>query len=159
MFQIFSEASMKRILVSLIFLMSLFSVAQSHATEPVKTEAMLILLAGFSAVEPDTAAIVDTLAFFLVPSSSEYKNDTQRNIAYAGLGALALYNYDAEDNGYSEETIFAVNLLVFNIVLAGELFGLNDGTNNFMDVEEPGGSFNFQLTPTGTPGINWRYRF
>ena len=151
---------MKRILVSLIFLMSVFPVAQSYADDAlVKTEAMLVLLAGLSAADPDTAAIVDTLAFFLVPGSADYKNDTQRNIAYLGLGALAFYNYDAEDNGYSEETIFAVNLLVFNIVLAGQLFGFNDGRGNFMDVEEPGGAFGFQLTPTGVPEVQWRYRF
>ena len=150
---------MKRVLVSLIFIMSVLPVSQSHATEPEKTEAMLILLAAFSATEPDTAAVIDVLALALVPSSTEYKTDTQRYIAYAGLSALAFYNYEAEDNDYSEETIFAVNLLVFNIVLAGELFGFNDDTSNFMDVEEPGGTFNFQLTPTGTPEVSWRYRF
>lgn len=140
--------------------MSVFPVTQSHADDAlVKTEAMLILLAGLSAKDPETAAAVDVLALLLVPSSTEYKTDTQRTIAYVGLGALAFYNYDAEDNDYSEETIFAVNLLVFNIVLAGELFGFNDNTSNFMDVEEPGGSFNFQLTPTGAPEVNWQYRF
>ena len=151
---------MKRILISLILLMSVLPVAQSHADDAlVRTEAMLILLAGFSATEPETAAAIDLVALLLVPSSSEYKNDTQRAIAYAGLTALAFYNYDAEDNDYSEESIFAVNLLVFNIVLAGELFGFNDDSNNFIDVEEPGGSFGFQLTPRGGPGVSWRYRF
>ena len=149
---------MKRVLLSLIFLMSVFPVTESHATEPIKTEAMLILMAAFSAKEPDTAAVIDVLALALVPSSAEYKTDTQRYIAYAGLSALAFYNYEAEDNGYSEDTIFAVNLVIFNIVLAGELFGLNDGTSDFTNVEEPGGSFNFQVTPKGTPEVSWRYR-
>ena len=155
----FWDANMKRVLISLILLMSVLPITESHATEPIKTEAMLILLAGFSATDPDTAAVIDVLALALVPSSTEYKTNTQRYIAYAGLGALAFYNYDAKDNGYSEETICAANLLVFNIVLAGELFGFNDGASNFTDVEEPGGTFNFQLTPTGGPEINWQYRF
>jgi len=150
---------MKRILVSLIFLMSVLPIAQAYAIEPIKTEAMLVLMAGVSAAKPDSAAILDVLALALVPSSPEYKNDTQRYIAYAGLSTLTYYNYKAKDNGYSKKEIFTVNLLIFNIVLAGELFGVNDNTNKFIDVEKPGGALNFQLTPTGVPELSWRYRF
>ena len=150
---------MKKILFSLVLLASISSFTQSHAVEPIKTEAMLILLAAVSAEDPEVAAVVDVLGLLLVPSSPEYQTDTQRTIAYIGLATLAVYNHDAKDEERSKEDIFAVNLVVFNIILAGELFGLNDSSSNYNHVEEAGSTFNFQLSTEGAPRLNWHYRF
>ena len=150
---------MKRIFVHFVLLLCLLTVAELQANDFVKQEAMLILLAAASAEEPELAAAIDALVLITIPGSPEYKTDTQRLIAYVGLGALALYNYEAEDQDYPEKDIFAVNLVVFNIVLAGQLFGLNDGSVNFRDVEAAGSSFNFQLSREGVPGFNWKIGF
>ena len=150
---------MKRTLVGLILLLSFLPVAESQASDFFKQEAMLVLLAAASAEEPEIAAAVDALALLTIPGSPEYQTDTQRIIAYVGLGTLALYNYEAEDEGYPEKDIFAVNLVVFNIVLAGQLFGLNDSSNNFSDIEAPRSSFNFQLSREGGPRFSWQIGF
>jgi len=150
---------MKKILFSFVLLLSVLPCAQSQTREPIKTEAMLILMSAASAQEPEVAAAVNVLALLLVPTSNEYQTDMQRGIAYAGLGALAFYNYDAEEDGRSKEDIFWTNLVVFNIVLAGELFGSSDTENKFNESEKPGGSFNFQLSPSGTTEVTWQYRF
>ena len=152
---------MKRILVRLILLLSFLPVAESQAqaSDFIKQEAMLVLLAAASAEEPEIAAFADALVLLTIPTSTEFKTDTQRIIAYVGLGALALYNYEAEDEDYTEKDIFEVNLVVFNIVLAGELFGLNDNSNNFTDIEAPRSSFDFQLSRKGEPRFNWQIGF
>lgn len=150
---------MQRLLVCLILLMPGFPFAESHAKNFLATEAGLVLLAAASAEEPELAAAVDALVLFTIPVSPEFKTDTQRIIAYIGMGSLALYNYEAKDEGYSKDAIFKTNLVVFNIVLAADLFGLNDGSTNFSEVENPGSSFNFQLAGEGETRLNWQYRF
>ena len=150
---------MKRILVRLILLLSFLPLAELQANEFFKQEVMLVLLAAASAEEPEIAAAFDALALLTIPTSTDFKTDTQRIIAYVGLSALALYNYEAEDEGYTEKDIFEVNLVVFNIVMAGQLFGLNDNSNNFRDIEAPRSSFDFQLSPKGEPSFNWQIGF
>lgn len=150
---------MKRILGCLLLLLSILPFAESHANSFLATEAGLVLLAAVSAEEPEIAAAVDALVLLTISTSPEFPTVTQKIIAYIGLGALALYNAEAEDEGYSKDDIFTTNLVVFNIVLAGELFGFNDSSNNFSDTEETGSSFNFQLSGKGEPGFNWQYRF
>ena len=153
------EVFMKRILVSLFLLLSLLPFAQTSANNFIQQEAMLLLLAAVSAEEPEIAATVDALALLTISGSSDYQTDTQRIIAYVGLGALAIYNYEAEDEDYSKKDIFAVNFVVFNIVLAGQLFGLNDSTGNFRDADASGSSFNFGLSQEGDPRVNWLIKF
>ena len=150
---------MKRTFVRFVLLLPLLTVTELHANEFVKQEAMLILLAAASAEEPEIAAAIDALVLLTIPGSTEFKTDTQRLIAFAGIGALALYNYEAEDQDYSEKDIFAVNLVVFNIVLAGQLLGLNDRSVYLRDVDAPGSSFDFQLSREGVPEFNWKIGF
>lgn len=118
-----------------------------------------MLMAGISAKEPQAAAAIDVLAFMAVPGAEEYQTDWERTIAYIGLGALAFYNYDAEDDGRSEEEIFNTNLIVFNIILAGHLFGSDERASNLVDVEESSSKFNLQLTPNGGPRASWQFSF
>lgn len=120
---------------------------------------MLILMAGVSAKQPEAAAVVDTLALLAIPNAPEYKSEWERTIAYIGLGALALYNYDAEDEGRSEEQIFNTNLVVFNIILARQLFGPGDDQSSLTDREQPASIFSFQLSPGGGPKASWQYSF
>ena len=150
---------MQRILVCLILLMPVFPFSESRAANFLATEAGLVLLAAASAEEPELAAAVDALVLFTIPVSPEFQTDTQRIIAYIGIGALALYNYEAKDEGYTRDDIFKTNLVVFNIVLAADLSGLNDGSTNLSEVENPDSSFNFQLSREGEPRLNWQYRF
>ncbi len=142
-----------------ILLLAILPFTESRANSFIKTEAMLVVLAGISAAEPETAAAVDGLLVLSVPSSPDYQSTTQRAIAFVGFTALALYNYDAEDEGYTEEDIFTVNLVVFNIVMASELFGLNDRGNSFIEIDKPASSFAFQLSRQGQPSFNWQYQF
>ena len=150
---------MKKLQACVILLVAILPFTESRASSFIKTEAMLVVLAGISAAEPETAAVVDGLLVLSVPSSPEYQTNTQRVIAFVGFTALALYNSDAEDEGYTEEDIFAVNLVVFNIVMASELFGLNDRYNSFKEIDKPASSFAFQLSRQGRPGFNWQYQF
>ncbi|MDH5356386.1 MAG: hypothetical protein OEY09_18230 [Gammaproteobacteria bacterium] len=150
---------MKKFQACVILLLAILPFTESRANSFMKTEAMLIALAGISAVEPETAAVVDALLVMSVSSSPEYQTNTQRTIAFFGFTALALYNHDAEDEGYTEEEIFTVNLVVFNIVMASELSGLNDRYNNFKEVDKSASSFGFQLSRQGQPGFSWQYQF
>jgi hypothetical protein len=120
---------------------------------------MLVLMAGVSAKQPEAAAVIDLLALLSIPNAPEYKTEWERTVAYIGLGALALYNYDAEDEGRSEEKIFTTNLVVFNIILAGQLFGLSDDSSSLIEREEPASIFSFQLSPGGGPRASWQYSF
>ncbi len=150
---------MRRLLVCLILLIPVLPLEETHANKFLATEAGLVLIAAASAEEPELAAAVDALVLLTIPASPEFKTETQQTIAYIGMGALALYNYEAEDEGYSKDEIFSTNLVVLNIVIAAELFGLNDGKNNFSDIEGSGASFNFQLSPEGESRFVWQYRF
>lgn len=151
---------MKKLLLCATIIVSQLFAPTIQAKNFVTQEVMLILMAGISAKEPEVAAAVDLLAMLAVPNAPEYKTDTQRTIAYIGLGALTLYNYEAEDEGRTEEDIFKTNLVVFNIILAAELFGLNDnGASAFNDSESDRSKFNLQVTPEGTTRFNWQYRF
>ncbi len=150
---------MKRIMGYLILLLSILPFTESNADSFVVTEAKLLLLAAASAKEPEGAAAVDALVLFTIPTSPEFPSATQKAIAYAGLGALALYNYRAKDEGYTEDDIFKTNLVMFNIVLAGDFLGFNDSASKFDAFEEIGSSFNFQLSRAGEPRFNWRYQF
>ncbi len=150
---------MRRLLICLILLMPFFPLEETRANNFLATEAGLVLIAAASAEEPELAAAVDALVLLTIPVSPEFKTDTQRIIAYIGMGALALYNYEAEDEGYTKDDIFETNLVVLNIVIAAELFGLNDSSNNFNDIEESGSSFDFQLSPEGESRVVWQYRF
>ncbi len=124
-----------------------------------ETEGIVILLAGVSASNPEIAAVVDTLVFFAVPNSPEYKTVAEQYIAYVGLGALAIYNYNAPDDDRSKEDIFTVNLVVFNIVLASEIFGSSQYSSNHSDYKDQSASLNFQVSREGEPRIMWEYRF
>lgn len=150
---------MKKLQACVILLLVILPFTESRASSFIKTEAMLVVLAGISAAEPETAAVVDGLLVLSVPSSPDYHTNTQRAIAFVGFTGLALYNYDAEDEGYTEEEIFTVNLVVFNIIMASELFGLNDRYNGFKEVDKPASSFGFQLSRQGKPSFNWQYQF
>lgn len=150
---------MKKLQACVILLLAISPFTESRASNFIQTEAMLVVLAGISAAEPETAAVVDALLVMSVPSTPEYQTTTQRTIAFVGFTALALYNYDAEDEGYTEEDIFAVNLVVFNIIMASELFGLNDRNNSFKEIDKPASSFAFQLSRQGEPRVNWQYQF
>lgn len=150
---------MKRFLICCLIMLLQVTTTTAGANEFIKQEAMLVLLAGISAKEPELAAGVDILALLAVPNAPEYKTELERSIAYIGLAALAFYNYDAEDDGRTEEEIFNTNLVVFNIILAGHLFGSEDRGSNLFDREEPASRFNLQLTPNGGPRANWQYSF
>lgn len=153
------EHGMKKSLVSLLLLLSAFTFADSHANEFAKKEAMLVLLAGISASNPQAAAVVDLLAFFAVPTAPEYKTDTQKIIAYVGLGVLTLYNNEAHKESYEKEDIFAVNLVLFNIILGADLLGLNDSAQSNLDGVEQSSQLNLQFSGAGDPSLVWQYRF
>lgn len=150
---------MKKLLVCCVIIMSQILTASASANDFLKTEAMLILMAGVSAKQPEAAAVIDALAMLSIPNAPEYKTEWERTVAYIGLGALALYNYDAEDEGRSEEQIFNTNLVVFNIILAGQLFGLSDDSSSANERGQPNSIFNFQLSPNGRPRASWQYSF
>ncbi|MCP4431707.1 MAG: hypothetical protein GY806_12065 [Gammaproteobacteria bacterium] len=150
---------MKKLLICCAFIISQICTANLSANEFIKTEAILVLMAGISAKEPEAAAAVDALAMLSVPNSPDYKTELEQTIAYIGLGALAFYNYDAEEDGRTEEEIFNTNLIVFNIVLAGQLFGLSDSSSRLVGAEERSSTFSFQLSPYGGPRASWEYSF
>jgi hypothetical protein len=150
---------MKKLLICCAIIMSQLLTASASANNFLKTEAMLVLMAGVSAKQPEAAAVIDLLALLSIPNAPEYKTEWERTVAYIGLGALALYNYDAEDEGRSEEKIFTTNLVVFNIILAGQLFGLSDDSSSLIEREEPASIFSFQLSPGGGPRASWQYSF
>ena len=150
---------MKKLLLSCLIILSQLLTVNAFANNFLKTEAMLVLMAGVSAKQPEAAAVIDTLALLSIPNAPEYKTDWERTVAYIGLGALALYNYDAEDEERSEEDIFTTNLVVFNIILAGQLFGLSDDSPGLKKRGQPASVFSFQLTPEGGPAATWQYSF
>ena len=150
---------MKKLLLSCLIILSQLLTVNAFANNFLKTEAMLVLMAGVSAKQPEAAAVIDTLALLSIPNAPEYKTDWERTVAYIGLGALALYNYDAEDEERSEEDIFTTNLVVFNIILAGQLFGLSDDSSGLIERGQPASVFSFQLTPEGRPAATWQYSF
>lgn len=150
---------MKKLLICCAFLLSQLFTVNASANEFVKQEAMLILMAGISAKEPELAAAVDVLALLAIPGAPEYKTELERSIAYVGLAALAYYNYEAEEDGRSEEEIFNTNLVVFNIILAGQLFRSDDSGSNLVEGKKPASRFNLQLTPDGGPRASWQFSF
>ena len=150
---------MKKFLICCAIIMSQLLTASVSANDFLKTEAMLVLMAGVSAKQPEAAAVIDALAMLSIPNAPEYKTAWEQTVAYIGLGALALYNYDAEDEGRSEEEIFNTNLVMFNIILAGQLFGLSDDSSSLIESEQPSSIFKVQLRPNGRPGVSWQYSF
>lgn len=150
---------MKKILICCAIILSQVFTGNAAANEFAKQEAMLILMAGISAKQPELAAAVDVLALLAVPSAPEYQTDWERTVAYVGLTALALYNYDAEDEDRSEEEIFNTNFVMFNIILAGYLFGSDDSASSLIERDQPASRFNLQLSPDGGPRASWRYSF
>ncbi|NNE62695.1 MAG: hypothetical protein HKN34_01305 [Gammaproteobacteria bacterium] len=150
---------MKKLLICCVIIISQLMTANVSANDFLKTEAMLVLMAGISAKQPEAAAVIDALAMLSIPNAPEYKTAWEQTVAYIGLGALALYNYDAEDEGRSEEEIFNTNLVVFNIILAGQLFGLSDDSSSLIERQQSSSTFNFQLSPHGLPRASWQYSF
>ena len=150
---------MKRILISLILVVAVGAPGKVLALDVVRTEAMLALLAGASAANPEVAAAVDVLVFLSVPNSPGFKTPTQKTIAYLGMGALALYNYEADEEDHSREDLFVANFVVFNLVIASELLGLNEPPDPYSDFQKPSSSFGIELTPELNPGLVWQYRF
>lgn len=133
--------------------------AQTQTNSFLQKETILIIFSAVSAKNPEPAAAIDLLGMLLVPQSPEYPSPVEKYIAMVGLGALSYYNYNADVDKRSEKDIFWTNLIVFNAILARDLFGAPASTLNFNEELKPKASFNFLVSPAGESRFVWGFNF
>jgi hypothetical protein len=152
---------MTRKLIKNIFILIIFACAitQVHANSFLQKESILIIFSVVSAKNPEPAAAIDLLGMLSVPQSPEYRTPTEKYIAMVGLGALSYYNYNADEDQRTEKEIFWTNLIVFNAILARDLFGAPASTLSFKEEIKPKSSFNFQVSPSGESRFVWGFKF
>ncbi len=129
------------------------------STDWIIDEAGVVLLSGLAAIEPEAAGILLLLAApfnYLAMEGDPKASQGERVLVAFTTVSLALYNYSVDEAENSEEDIFLVNFVVWNLMLFAtnlhEVEYAAEGTT-------AGSTFSIQTDTDKNPYLFWNYRF
>ena len=116
-------------------------------------------MSGLAAIEPESAGILLLLAApfnYLAMEGDPKASQGERVLVAFATVSLALYNYSVDEAENSQEDIFLVNFVVWNLML----FATNLHEVEYASGGDPTGStFSIQTDPDQNSYLFWSYKF